>query len=89
MPRASEYAFPRQRAGLKPLKRSGGAAMMVMNLALPSERCEGFRPAHCKGKAYTVVLQVVLLIGTLDIGTFQITGPGFGRTLVLAGTLIT
>ncbi len=25
-------------------------------------------------------------IGTLDIGTFQITGPGFGRTLVLAGT---
>ena len=29
------------------------------------------------------------VIGTLDIGTFQITGPGFGRTLVLAGTLIT
>jgi hypothetical protein len=26
------------------------------------------------------------VIGTLDIGTFQITGPGFGRTLVLAGT---
>ncbi len=27
--------------------------MMVMNLALPLERFEGFRPAHCRGKAYT------------------------------------
>jgi hypothetical protein len=27
--------------------------MMVMNLSLPSERFEGFRPAHCRGKAYT------------------------------------
>jgi hypothetical protein len=27
--------------------------MMVMNLALPSEHSEGFRPAHCQGKAYT------------------------------------
>jgi hypothetical protein len=53
MPRASEYAFPWQRAGLKPLKRFGGAAMMVMNLALPLERFGGFRPAHCQGKAYT------------------------------------
>jgi hypothetical protein len=26
--------------------------MMVMNLASPSERFEGFRPAHCRGKAY-------------------------------------
>jgi hypothetical protein len=28
--------------------------MMVMNLALPSEHFEGFRPAHCRGKAYTM-----------------------------------
>jgi hypothetical protein len=27
--------------------------MMVMNLALPSERFEGFRLAHCRGKAHT------------------------------------
>jgi hypothetical protein len=27
--------------------------MMVMNLALPSEHFEGFRPAHCQEKAYT------------------------------------
>ncbi len=53
MPQASKYAFPRQRAGLKPLKCSGGAAMMVMNLVLPLERFGGFRPAHCQGKAYT------------------------------------
>jgi hypothetical protein len=53
MPQASEYAFPQQRAGLKPLKCSGGAAMMVMNLALPSELFGGFRPAHCQGKAFT------------------------------------
>jgi hypothetical protein len=38
----------------KALKRSGGSAMMVLNLALPSEHFEGFRPAHCRGKAYTM-----------------------------------
>jgi hypothetical protein len=27
--------------------------MMMMNLASPSERFGGFRPAHCQGKAYT------------------------------------
>ena len=26
--------------------------MMVLNLASPSERFEGFRLAHCRGKAY-------------------------------------
>jgi hypothetical protein len=31
----------------KALKTIGGAAMMVMNLALPLERFEGFRLAHC------------------------------------------
>ncbi len=35
------------------LKCSGGLAMMVMNLALPLERFEGFRPACCQEKAYT------------------------------------
>jgi hypothetical protein len=52
MPRASEYAFLWQSSSLKPLKCSGGSAMMVMNLALPSERFEGFRLDHCQGKAY-------------------------------------
>ncbi len=52
MPRASEYAFLRQWASLKPLKCSGGLAMMV-NLASPSKHFEGFRPAYCQGKAYT------------------------------------
>jgi hypothetical protein len=76
MPQASEYAFPRQRAGLKPLKRSGGAAMMVMNLALPSERFEGFRPAHCQGKAYTTKTLVAI-----DGGAYrqQSTKSGKGR----------
>ncbi len=36
-PQANKYAFLWQWAGLKPLKCSGGAAMMVMNLALPLE----------------------------------------------------
>jgi hypothetical protein len=36
-PKQAKNAFPRQWAGLKPLKRFGGAAMMAMNLALPSE----------------------------------------------------
>jgi hypothetical protein len=33
--------------------------MMVMNLALPSERFEGLRPAHCQGKAYTTKTSAV------------------------------
>ncbi len=44
---------------LKPLKRSGGAAMMVMNLALPSEHFEGFRPDHSWGKAYLLAWGIV------------------------------
>jgi hypothetical protein len=36
----------------KALKCSGGAAMMVMNLASPLEHFDGFRPVHCQGKAY-------------------------------------
>ncbi len=59
MPRASEYAFLQQWAGLKPLKRSGGAAMMVMNLALPSEHFEGFRPAHYQEKTYLLAWGIV------------------------------
>jgi hypothetical protein len=76
MPRASEYAFPRQRAGLKPLKRSGGAAMMVMNLASPSERFGGFRPAHYQGKSYTTKR-----LAAIDGGAYrqQSTKSGRGR----------
>jgi hypothetical protein len=59
MPRASKYAFLWQQASLKPLKCSGGAAMMVMNLSLPSEHFEGFRPAHCWGKAYLLARGIV------------------------------
>ncbi len=32
--------------------------MMVMNLALPLERFEGFRLAHFRGKAYTTKTSV-------------------------------
>jgi hypothetical protein len=76
MPRASKYAFSWQRAGLKPLKRSGGAAMMVMNLALPSERFGGFRPAHCQGKAYMLKMSAAI-----DGGAYrqQSTKNGRGR----------
>jgi hypothetical protein len=76
MPRASEYAFPRQQAGLKPLKHSGGAAMMVMNLALPSKRFGGFRPAHCQGKACTTKTSAAI-----DGGAYrqQSTKSGRGR----------
>jgi hypothetical protein len=76
MPRARKYAFPRQRAGLKPLKCSGGAAMMVMNLASPSERFGGFRPAHCQGKAYTTKTSAAI-----DGGAYrkQSTKSGRGR----------
>jgi hypothetical protein len=35
----------------KTLKRSGNAAMMAMNLTMPSERFNGFRPAHRRQKA--------------------------------------
>jgi hypothetical protein len=41
---------------------------------------KNLRPEEKKRYSHATV------IGTLDIGTFQITGPGFGRTLVLAGT---
>jgi hypothetical protein len=33
--------------------------MMVMNLASPSERFEGFRPAHCRRKAYSLPQGIV------------------------------
>jgi hypothetical protein len=33
--------------------------MMVMNLASPSERFEGFRPAHYPEKAYLLVQGIV------------------------------
>jgi hypothetical protein len=59
MPQASKYAFLWQWASLKPLKCSGGAAMMVMDLASPSERFEGFRPAHCQRKAYSLARSIV------------------------------
>jgi hypothetical protein len=32
---------------------------MVMNLALPSERFEGLRPAHCQRKAYSLARGIV------------------------------
>jgi hypothetical protein len=48
-----------QWAGLKPLKRFGGVAMMVMNLALPSEHFEGFRLAHWRGKVYLLARGIV------------------------------
>ncbi len=59
MHQASEYAFLWQWAGLKPLKCSGGGAMMVMNLASPLERFEGFRPTYCQGKAYFLARGIV------------------------------
>jgi hypothetical protein len=33
--------------------------MMVMNLALPSESFEGFRPAHCQRKACLLAWGIV------------------------------
>jgi hypothetical protein len=59
MPRASKLAFLWQLAGLKPLKRSGGVAMMVMNLASPLEHFESFRLAHCWRKAYSLARGIV------------------------------
>jgi hypothetical protein len=32
----------------------------VMNLALPSEPFEGFRPAHCRRKAYSLARGIIL-----------------------------
>ncbi len=58
-PWASEFAFLRQWASLKPLKCCSGAAMMVMNLALPLEHFEGFRPAHCQRKAYLLAWGII------------------------------
>ncbi len=76
IPRASEYAFPQQGACLKPLKCSGGAAMMVMNLASPLEHFGGFSPAHCQGKAYTTKT-----LAAIDGGAYrqQSTKTGRGR----------
>ena len=36
------------------LKRSSGEAMMVMNLASPSERFEGHRPSHRTRTVYSL-----------------------------------
>jgi hypothetical protein len=33
--------------------------MMVMNLALPSEHFEGFRPAHGQRKAYLLAWDII------------------------------
>jgi hypothetical protein len=51
MPQASEYAFFRQRAGLKPSKHSDGKARFITIIAAPPEHFKGFRPAHCRRKA--------------------------------------
>ncbi len=59
MPQASKYAFLRQWSSLKPLKCSSGAGMMVMNLASLSEHFEGFRPAHCRRKAFLFARGIV------------------------------
>jgi hypothetical protein len=50
--------------------------MMVMNLALPSERFGGFRPAHFQGKAYTTKTSAAI-----DGGAYrqQSTKSGRGR----------
>jgi hypothetical protein len=66
MPRSSKYAVAGDDpSDLKPLKRSGNVAKLAMNPALPSEHFKGlrpahrlaigvngFRPAHCRRKAY-------------------------------------
>ncbi len=51
---ATSFSPARTDSALKLLKRSGGVVMMVMNLASPLERLEGFRPAHCRRKAYSL-----------------------------------
>jgi hypothetical protein len=60
----------------KALKSSGGVAMMMMNLALPLEHFEGFRLAHCQGKAYTTKM-----LEAIDGGAHrqQSTKSGRGR----------
>jgi hypothetical protein len=40
--------------------------MMVMNLALPSERFEGFRPAHCREKHLRQRHRQVTMAGLTD-----------------------
>jgi hypothetical protein len=56
---SKQICFSLAMSPLKPLKRSGSAAMMVINLALPLERLEGFRPDHSRGKAYLLARGIV------------------------------
>jgi hypothetical protein len=59
MPRASEYTFPWQIAGLKPSKRPDSKARFVTIIAAPPERFKGFRMAHWRRKAYSLAWGIV------------------------------
>ncbi len=88
MPWASEYAFLRQWAGPKLLKSSGGAAMMVMNLASPLEHFEGFRPAHCWGKHICLLGASSPIDQTRRSRIFCLLGGARGAFLVAAAMVM-
>ncbi len=77
-----------QWAGRKPSKGSGGAAMMVMNLALPSECFEGFRPAHCRRKAYLLAGASSTINQMHCSGIFGLLGGARGPFLAAASMVM-
>jgi hypothetical protein len=42
-----------------PSKRSDGKARFITIIAAPPERFKGFRPAHCRRKAYLLAWGIV------------------------------
>jgi hypothetical protein len=63
--------------------------MMVMTLALPSERFEGFRPAHGQRKAYSLALGALSPIDqTRQSGIFGLSGGARGPFLAAAAMVM-
>ncbi len=62
--------------------------MMVMNLASPSERFEGFRPAHYREKARLLARGIVPHRSNVRSGIFGLLGGARGPFLAAAAMVM-
>ncbi len=62
--------------------------MMVMSLASPSERFEGFRPAHCQKKAYSLARASSPIDQTRRSNIFGLLGGTRGPFLAAAAIVM-
>jgi hypothetical protein len=62
--------------------------MIVMNLASPSKRFEGFRPAHYRRKAYSLARGIDPIDQTRRSGIFGLLGGARGLFLAAAAMVM-